>query len=407
MRICLVSREYPTDDHVGGIGTYTEKTARVLVALGHAVDVITEGRDETETTTVEDGVVVHRLAPTRSRALRAVIRSRAVAGAIGRLPVQPDIVQACEFRAEAFWYSFQRPARTKLVTRLATPSFLVRRLNEGTDRRVSVRHAYIDLPERIQTVRSDGIIAITRAIGSVVSDAWHIPGHRIKVVRTGVDFARRYSASGVQLPDELRGRQYILFFGRLEERKGVHVLAQALPEVLASNPGLHVVFAGNSVDYKGEPMRAFVERCNAASLDRLHFFPRLPQRELHPVLKHSMFAVLPSLWEAMGNVSLEALDMGRPVVATLHSGLEEIVEHGRSGLLVEPGDVQGLRDAIARLVVDDELLRRLSAGAAARAMEFDLTTAGRELVDFYRSVMVRDTGEPSLTGQAGPAHARR
>jgi len=386
MNICLVSREYPTDDHVGGIGTYTEKTARALASLGLTVDVITEARAE-PSTRVEDGVTVHRLRPTRARLLRALVRSRAVAREIESLPEPPDIVQACEFRAEAFWYSFRKPARTKLVTRLATPSFLVRKLNGRSARLSALRHAYIDWPERIQTARSDGIISITHALARVVCDTWGLPETRMAVVKTGVDFSRRYAGRSTALPAELSGCEYLLFFGRLEERKGVHILAQAMPDILAAHPQLHIVFAGNSVLFNGEPMQSFVERCNLAFIDRLHFFQRLPHEALHSLLANALFAVLPSLWEGMGNVSLEALDMGKAVVATRHSGFEEVIEDERSGLLVEPSDVAELKGAILALLDDRALLHRLSVGARSRAETFELTRVTRDLIAFYQSLL--------------------
>lgn len=397
MKICIVSREFPTDDHVGGIGTYTEKTARALASLGMTVDVITEARAE-PSIRVEDGVTVHRLRPTRARLLRALIRSRAVAQAIKRLPEPPDIVQACEFRAEGFWYSFRKPAGTKLVTRLATPSFLVRQLNGRSTRLSALRHAYIDWPERLQTVRSDGIISITHALARVVCDAWRLPDARVAIVKTGVDFSRRYADRATPLPAELSGREYLLYFGRLEERKGVHILAQALPDIMAAHPELHVAFAGNSVLFNGEPMQSYVERCNSAFTDRLHFFPRLPQEALHSLLGNALFAVLPSLWEGMGNVSLESLDMGKAVVATRHSGFEEVIEHERSGLLVEPGDVADLKSAILSLLEDRALLNRMSLGARSRAETFELTRATRDLVAFYQSLL-RASGEhqPGVT----------
>lgn len=398
MNVCLVSREYPSDDHAGGIGTYTEKTAKALAGMGVRVDVITESVGG-PSTTVEDGVTVHRLRHTRASQLRSLVRSRAVARAIERLPVRPDIVQACEYGAEAFWYSFRKPAGTRLVTRLATPSFLVRRLNRHTNVASSRRRIYVEWMERVQAARSDGVIAITHALADVVCAEWPLPRSRVSVIKTGVDFARRHGGQATTFDPGLSGHEYLLYFGRLEERKGVHVLAQALPRVLAAHPGLHVVFAGASVPYGGAPMQSFVERCTRQSADRVHFFPRLPQRAVHSLLSNALFALVPSLWEGLGNVALEALDMGKPVVATRHSGLAEIVEDRRSGLLVEPGDVDDLAGAILTLLDDRALLRRLAAGAKSRAREFELTKAAGDLLVFYHR-MLRGKGEPAAQSPA-------
>lgn len=387
MNVCLVSREYPTDDHAGGIGTYTEKTARGLARLGHTVYVITEA-EGAPSTRVENGVTVLRLAAPQGRA-RLVARARSVSHALENLPHVPDIVQACEHRAEGFWYALRRHPRTKLVTRLATPSFLVHELNSHAEVRKNGMRAryYFDPLERLQTRRSDAIFSLSDALADIVCERWHIPRERVATIPNGVDFAARYASQAGELPAELAGKEFLIYFGRLEERKGVHILAQALPEVLAAYPELHVVFAGNNLlTYMGRPMQAFVEQCNQPYLDRLHFFPRLPQRQLYPLLDHALLAVLPSLWEAMGNVSLEALDMGKPVVATRGSGFGEVIEDGRSGLLLPPGDVQALRQALLSLLADRERLSRMSLAAKERAGRFSLDRTTQELLRFYESL---------------------
>jgi len=392
MNICLVSREYPSDDHAGGIGTYTEKTARALAGMGHAVTVITEAEGAASVAT-EEGVRVHRLAPATLAGpvsipyTRSLARARAVDAAVRGLPGPPEVVQVCECGAEGFVYSLRRRPGTRLVTRLATPSFLVSELSANAGDR-GLRTRWLDLMERTQTRRSDQVICPSTALADVVCERWRMPRERVAIVVTGVDFAERHAGAAEPLPDELRGRDYLLYFGRLEERKGVHVLADALPDVLAAHPSLHVVFAGrNFLTYRGEPMQAYLERRNREHLDRLHFLPRLRQRQLHPVLGSALLVVLPSLWESMANAALEALDMGRPVVATTGCGFGEVVEDGRSGLLVPPGDAAALRDAVLSLLADRDRLRRMSDAARVRAERFRLPRAVADLVAVYERLV--------------------
>ncbi len=391
MNVCLVSREYPSEFHAGGIGTYTEKTARALAGIGESVTVITEALD-TPSRHVEDGVDVLRLPPARLLGplappyTRSLARSRAVAAAVRSLRPAPDVLQVCECGAEGFWYSLGQHPATTLVTRLATPSVVVADLSQHTgDRRV--RTAYLDLMERTQTRRSDAVISPSHALAEVVSRRWGIPLDRITIIRTGVDFAARYGPAAAELPPELHGRDFLLYFGRLEERKGVHILAEALPAVLDRHPSLHVVFAGeNFLTYRGRPMQAYVEDCCPSHRDRLHFMPRLPQTQLYPLLDHALFVVLPSLWESLANAALEALDMGRPVVATRGCGFGEVVEDGRSGLLVPPADVAALRNAMLSLLADRDRLRAMSTAARLVAEDFRLPRLAGQLLAYYESL---------------------
>jgi glycosyltransferase involved in cell wall biosynthesis len=398
--ICLVSREYPSDYHAGGIGTYTEKTARTLAGLGHTVTVITEAVGAASSR-MEEGVQVHRLAPAGRAGpvslpyIRTLARARAVDAAVRRLPAPPDVVQVCENGAEGFWYSLRDHPRSALLTRLATPTFLVADLSANSGHR-AMRIRYLDRMERSQTRRSAAIISPSAALADIVCQRWRIPRDRVTIVSTGVDFAERYASAGAALPAELRDREYVLYFGRLEERKGVHVLADALPEVLAAYPSLHVVFAGESdLTYRGRPMQAYVEQRNRSYRDRLHFLPRLRQLQLHPVLASSLLVVLPSLWESVANAALEALDMGKPVVATTGCGFAEVVEDGRSGLLVAPGNAAALRDAMLSLIADRDRLRCMSEAARARAGCFRLPRVVADLVDVYERLPQRPAQSPA------------
>lgn len=387
MNICLVSREYPTDDHMGGIGTYSEKTARALARLGQDVSVITETVG-TASTRIEDDVRVVRLSAPRSGRLRTIRRSFAVARAVGQLPSRPDVVQVSEYRAEGLVLALRRPRGLKLVTRLATPTFLITELNRGSGAGRARAASYYDPLERWQTRRSDGIIALTDALAEVVCGAWRIARERVVTIHNSVDFEERFARAGAELPHELNGVRYLLYFGRLEERKGVHILAEALPRVLERHPQLHAVFAGDSVlTFKGQTLRAYVERCNDRDRDRLHFYPRLPHRQLYPLVKHAQLAVLPSLWEGLGNVSLEALDCGTPVVATLGCGFGEVVEDGQSGMLVPPGDADALAEALLTLLGDPQRLARMRSAAALRAQRFHADRVMGDLLRFYQGLM--------------------
>jgi glycosyltransferase involved in cell wall biosynthesis len=95
-------------------------------------------------------------------------------------------------------------------------------------------------------------------------------------------------------------------------------------------------------------------------------------------------AVVPSLTEAFGLVALEALACGVPVVATNAGGLKEIVVHGECGLVVPAGDKGALARALHSLLTDDQLRRRLTAGARPRAEKFSLLRRSRELLELFQ-----------------------
>jgi glycosyltransferase involved in cell wall biosynthesis len=271
------------------------------------------------------------------------------------------------------------------VTRLATPLFLVERLNQHAQ--YGVRGLVFRLMERLQTQRSDGIISPTRALADIVCRGWHLAPERVAVVPTGADPAPVQDDSDGPLPDALQGVEYVLYFGRLEERKGVQVLGQALPAVLSAFPNLKAVFVGDDLSYRGGSMREAIRAMNTGHAERLIFLNRLPPKELFPIIKASRLVVLPSLWENLANTCLEAMQVSRPVVATKHCGFEEVIEDGVSGLLVDPGDAQRLSSKILEALADPALLERVGQQAFRRVGEFGIDALAARLAEHYAQLL--------------------
>jgi glycosyltransferase involved in cell wall biosynthesis len=404
MKLCLISREYPPETHIGGIASYTYKTAAALARLGHAVHVVTAAWKpgaEYE----ENGVHVHRFAEPRikPREAQAVAHARRVAETIAAIAGRFDVIQACEWGGEAAWYALAPQRRAPLVTRLATPLFLVEQLNQNS--RYGARGLVYRYMEYTQTRRSDGIISPTRALAEIVCRGWKIAPERVTVVPTGMDPAPVLANSGGPLPEVLQGQDYLLYFGRLEERKGVHILGQALPAVLAAHPTLKAVFVGDDLTYRGGSMQAAIIAVNQAHADRLIFLPRLPQGELFPIIKAARLVALPSLWENLANTCLEAMQLGRPVVVTRHCGFEEVIEDNISGFLVEPGDARDLERCLLSVLADPSLLANVGAGAARRVGEFAIDPMAARLAEYY-ATLIHDTQTPAQISQpAEQAHS--
>ncbi|MGH2516066.1 MAG: glycosyltransferase family 4 protein, partial [Ktedonobacterales bacterium] len=385
----MVSREYPPETHIGGIGTYTHKTAAALARLGHEVHVVTSAW-KPAAEYLEDGVFVHRLAEPRVRPdeARALLHARHVAQALAAIAGRLDIVQACEWGGEAAWYALRPRSDAALITRLATPHFLVERLNQHS--RNFVRSAVVRRMERIQTGRSDDIISPTHALARLVSAEWRIPLERIAIVPTGMDALDVGTAEGAgdeALPESLAGQRYLLYFGRLEERKGVHILADALPGVLTRYPELKAVFVGDDLPYHGGSMQAAIRARAGAVAERLIFVPRLPQADLFPIVRRAEVVVLPSLWENLANTCLEAMRFGKPVIATWGCGFEEVIEDGTSGFLVPPGDAAALADRLVAALSEPERLIQVGTAALMRVAEFHIDVMAARLAAHYERVL--------------------
>lgn len=148
---------------------------------------------------------------------------------------------------------------------------------------------------------------------------------------------------------------YLLFVGRLRIRKGVEVLLEALRDLR----DVRLLIAGD-----GEHREALERKTAELGLgSKVRFLGRCDAARVRGLLKGAAALVVPSTYEGMPLVVLEAMESGVPVVASAVSGIPEVVEDGRTGWLVAPEDPQGLARALAEVLNrPDEARRRGEAG---------------------------------------------
>ena len=159
------------------------------------------------------------------------------------------------------------------------------------------------------------------------------------------------------LPD----RPTALFVGVLEPYKNVEGLAEAWRRTTPRVPGAHLVVVG-----KGS-QRGAVEGVAA------EYFEQLTPEQVAVKLDESTVLVLPSRYEGLGRVVIEAFARGRGVVASRAGGILDLVDDGEQGLLVDPEDTEALGEALVRVLSDRSLAERLGAAAHARFPEWNQT----------------------------------
>lgn len=223
----------------------------------------------------------------------------------------------------------------------------------------------------------------------------------------------------------------VLFVGRVSPEKGVHVLVQAFHRVLEHFPqaSLHIVGGIGSAPYeylvglsndprvmqleafyrpvarggKG-PYEEWLKQAAGAELGKRIFFDgRLDHSCIGDSYKQAAVLVNPSLSEAFGMSLTEAMMYGLPVVASRVGGMPEIVEHGVTGLLVEPADPEALAQALCEMLADRQ--RQRSMGAAGRSRALD-RFSWRKSSDTLLTLFENATGEPSSAPMSCPPSSR-
>jgi glycosyltransferase involved in cell wall biosynthesis len=186
---------------------------------------------------------------------------------------------------------------------------------------------------------------------------------RLRVVPPGRDVAPRASSP----PGDLRQgrRAALLCVGNWVERKGIHTLLEAVASLPAESATLHLVGDDRADPRYAERVRARLARSDLG--DRVVVHGPLPLADVAAFYSAADVFVLPSLKEPYGTVYGEAMAAGLPVVGWRAGNLPYLADNEREGLILPPGDVPGLAQALARLAGDEVLRRRLAEAARQRA----------------------------------------
>ncbi len=246
--------------------------------------------------------------------------------------------------------------------------------------------------ERSGLAAADAVIALTPRLAELLVDGG-VAAERVHVIPSGVE-PRLFRAAEDPLGAARPGPR-VVYVGRLARQKGVATLVRAAAEL--RTPGLRVDIVGDG-PLRGE-LEALARRLGVT--DRVHFHGFVAHDHVPGVLGGADVVVLPSVYEELGSVLLEALQAGAPIVASDVGGIPFAV--GDAALLVPPSQPAPLAAAIDRVLQEDGLALRLSALARERAVRFDWGALGREVLDVYRSALGARTAFPSLPEPAPDA----
>lgn len=219
-----------------------------------------------------------------------------------------------------------------------------------------------------------------------------LPRDRIVVIPNGLDHAR-FSPQVGSREDDL-----VVFVGRLEYYKGVDVLLEAWPRVLAERPGARLVLVG-----AGTAEQALQQVASSGKLDAsVDFQGFVSEEKKIDWMRRASVVVQPSHKEGWGLTVLEANACGTPVVATAVPGLRDSVRDGQTGLLVGRANPEELARGVVRVLSDEDLRERLSTGALAWSERFRWDEVADAFADVVRTVSAR-RGLPSVRDFLGPA----
>lgn len=386
MRVCLLSQTLPWV-RPGGIATYTWELARGLKQLGCEVHLISA--DAGAEDSVVEGVWIHKpaesqLPPGVSMDPGSAVTSknlayswavhRTISGIDARFGL--DIVESPNWDAEGVVTAIDQ--RMPVVVRAHSPLSEVAE-TQGWVVNPDLRLA-IALEQRL-SAHANLLTGSTRAILDLAGRLYQPGPDRMRRIPLGLGFdSPAPEPCGVDARNPL-----VLFAGRLEARKGIGTLAEAIERLLLLDRTARYVIAGDDSSGIGKTWMAKLNRRDSAAAARVEITGPVTAERLKSLYGECSLFVAPSLWESFGLVFLEAMAQGKPVVGTSIGGIPEVVEDGVTGILVAPGDAAALAEAILELLRDPD--RRAAMGRAGLArwrQRFSREAMARRTLAAYR-----------------------
>jgi len=241
------------------------------------------------------------------------------------------------------------------------------------------------------------VITCSHFMAKEVIGALGVPPDKVDVIPNGVDVARFAALKGrdytaVRSRYALPWERIVFHVGRMVREKGLHVLVEAMPLVLAEVPEAKFVVAG-----KPDPWGYWeAARRRAADLGvgaKAYFTGFLPDEERDVLFLLADVAVFPSLYEPFGIVALQAMAAGTPVVATSVGGLAEVVIHELTGLTAYPDDPRSLAWAIVQtLRYPDKAQARARAAYERVVQEYNWARIAAATLAVYRRLVRERAG---------------
>lgn len=401
----MLSQFYPPT--LGGEEQHVHALSTSLAARGHSTSVATLWRPGLPEIETDKGVTVYRIRGVAQRIPWAYQESdrrhtppvpdpelawhlRTVV-----MRERPDIVHAHNWMVHSF-LPLKSMSRSKLVLTLHDYSLIC------AQKRLMYEHTPCSGPGAIKCLRCCGahygtlkgmpiaaanwVMSLEErrsvdwflAVSQAVADRNRLPVSRTEVVPNLVpDELGNLQGNPPPELDQLPQGDFILFAGDLSADKGVPVLLAAYAK-LSSPP----------------PLVLLGRRCADTPTTLppgARMFFSWPRRSVLWAWSRCMLAVVPSVWEEpWGTVAVEAMVMGKPVIASRFGGLPDLVADGLTGLLVPPGDIEALRAALARILNDRDERERMGRAALKHATRFYVSSVVPRIEQVYRSLMQQE-----------------
>lgn len=236
--------------------------------------------------------------------------------------------------------------------------------------------------ERWGTARADRIVCVSQNVAEHCL-RYGFPNEKLTVIPNGVDLTRLscIQPADLQTLGVAPGHKVLIFAGRLDRQKGIDAFFPYVAQILVDDPDWEWLIVGDG------PLRRRLEQQASASpaARRIHFLGWQP--DIAPLVAASEVLLLPSRWEGMPNVVLEAMACGKPVLATRTEGVSELLGDNAGEQTLSVEDWEGLAGRLREWLADPACRQRLGRANLSRAKQFAIEKMVDQYAEMYERIL--------------------
>lgn len=387
MKIMMLSWEYPPRI-VGGIARVVHDLSHSFAKQGHEVHVITYQEGDTKEFEKDGPVFVHRVTnyPINANNLIdwvmqlnfcMIEKAADVIKEYGKF----NLVHAHDWLVA---YAARAIKRTYGLPLVATIHATESGRNKGIHNK---SQGYVNDIEWMLTYEASSVICNSMFMKNEIRSLFGKPIENIHVVPNGInvdkfvgktrdwEFRRNYAGDFEKI---------VFFAGRIVNEKGIQILLNAAPKILASYPNVKFVIAGRGPCL--DELKGLTEFLGLSQ--KVYFTGYLNDVQITKMYKAIDVATFPSLYEPFGIVALEGMLAGAATVVSDAGGLNEIISHRIDGMKSYAGNANSLADSILECLYDDKLCRQMAKKASEKVIrEFNWDIISKKTMDVYKETI--------------------
>lgn len=367
----------------GGAGNATRHTALELGRRGHKVDVLTARLPEQSDVEIHDNLTVYRVY-TRRKSIHQAGLLGAVTYLLSAVPKLRQLARANDYDIFHFYFGLPTGLLALYVHWVLKKPYVIALRGsdvpgyDNTQRYLRPLHRLLRPLSRFIWSRAAAVTAISDHLRALAHGT--MSDIDISVIRNAVDTEMFPRTTRSRRPGPLR----LVCVCRLIRRKGLEHLVHAVGDLRDLGAELEIVGSGQQYEY----LASLIDRLGLA--DRITLTGYVPRERLADHYNAADIFVLPSISESFGQVLLEAMSTGLPVIASRVGGIPEFVEHGAGGLLIEPGSREAIVGAVRQLAAEPELRRAMGARNYRQARdEHHWSSVARQYEELYLEAIDR------------------